>query len=76
MNQGNAIRSLSFREFTTEGDPDGEEKKDENSKKSMKTGDKNFTLQIEKDPEPYQRTNPEKHIKSFPPSDMLLPRKV
>ena len=30
MNQGKVIRSFSFRKLSSEGDPDGEEKEDEN----------------------------------------------
>jgi hypothetical protein len=37
MNQGEAIRSFPFRKFPSQGDSDGEEKKDENRQIGMET---------------------------------------
>jgi hypothetical protein len=47
MNQGKAIRSLSFRKLPSQGDPYGEEKEDENPHIGVDARSKNFPLQIE-----------------------------
>jgi hypothetical protein len=47
MNQGKALRSLSFRKLPSQGDPDGEEKENENRQIGVEARSKNFPLQIE-----------------------------
>jgi hypothetical protein len=47
MRQGKAIRPVSFGELPSEGDPDGEEKEDDNGQIGMDARSKDLSLQIQ-----------------------------
>jgi hypothetical protein len=76
MSQGKTIRSIPLRKLPSQEDPDGEEEEDQDRQIGMEARSKKLTPQVEKEPQPNERADTEKDIKSFSPSDVFLPREV